>query len=196
MLYFSAMTMLSLPVPSPLLPLALGVTHPIATYTTENGEPFTVTFGLDTHTIALLKEKSCDITDTELHRFASDYGRFCEGAYATWFAKERYPFGLLSATGDLAGIVWFGPHECPLSLEPGVASVDTFAIRMYHPFRGKRLARPFAQYALEFYLSLRGNVRIWLDVEKDNEAGRRLYEKLNFKEIGYTDSDRVVMVLQ
>ncbi len=178
-------------------PLALGEAHQVATLTTEEGEVFFLHAGLDAEMIRVFAEKSCDTTDTELMK-TSDYKRFCKGSYAEWYAKERYPFVLLSRDKELAGIVWLGPKEVPVVA--GFSSAeniwDTFAIRTYMPFRGKRLARPFASTALEIYRTLRPGRKIWLETDSENTGARALYTKLDFKEIGYTDTNRIVMVLE
>jgi len=172
--------------------------HEVAIRTTDEGEVFHLFCGLDTNTIRIFTEKSCDTADTELQNNTSDYVRFCEHTYDEWYAKERYPFVLMSEGKELAGIVWLGPKEPPavegfLSAEK---EWDTFAIRTYMPFRGKRLARPFASTALEIYRTLKPGRTIWLEADSENTSARALYTKLDFKEIGYTDTNRVVMVLE
>lgn len=183
-----------------VFPLPLGEAHQSATLTTDDNEIFLLYAGLVPHMIQMLTEKSCDRTDEELLHNTQDYARFCEGSYAEWYAKERYPFALLSEEGDLAGVIWFGPKELPrvadvLSLQTET-EWDTFAIRTYIPFRGKRLARPFASTALEIYLTLRPGRKIWLETDRENTGAQALYSKLHFREIGYTDTHRLVMVLE
>ena len=163
-------------------------TKPAGEIKTEDGQTFKVTLGLDQTAVNQFTRRSCDLTDTELQRFTTDYKRICQNGYASWYAKERYPFTLLDSEGALAGIIWFGPKEFPELVSgevPGVQKPwDTFAIRMYEPYRGKRLALPFSQSVFEAYAKMRPDHAVWLDTQNENEGAIRLYKKLGFVECG------------
>ena len=154
----------------------------------DNGDSFQLFFGLKEHCVKQFTDRSCDFGDTELHRFTTDYKRICEGGYEAWYAKERYPFGLIAADETLAGIIWFGPKEFPGLIE-GVAPTTnkpwhTFAIRLYPPYRGKRLALPFAEVVFAEHAKLFPGFAVWLDTQNENEGAIRLYQKLGFVACG------------
>lgn len=180
-----------------LLPLPLGGSFPIGQLATDDGEVLTVTFGLSDSTIEKFIARSSDVSDEELMKFTSDHERFVKGSYADWYAKERYPFALLAASGALAGIIWFGPKELPrIAKENGYSGDDwdTFAIRMYLPYRGKRLAFPFSSFVIKANDAIRPGRKTWLDVAEENTGGVKLYGKLGFETVGKNDNGRMVMV--
>lgn len=173
-----------------------------------NGQMFKVMFGLDQTSVNQFTRRSCDLTDTELQKFTTDYKRICQNGYASWYAKERYPFALLDAEGALAGIIWFGPKAFPpinatkkqyLDLSSRYQNWHTFAIRMYPPYRGQRLAFPFADFVFKAYAEMKPEVSIWLDTQNENLGAIGLYKKLGFVECGQkaasdaSDDGRLVM---
>ncbi|MFA5945854.1 MAG: haloacid dehalogenase-like hydrolase [Patescibacteria group bacterium] len=184
------------------LPLPINTAINIGNLSLEDGEQLAVTFGLDKKAVDAFKKRSCDETDEELMRFTSDHERICLGSYETWYAKERYPFGLMSKSGELAGIAWFGPKAFP-SIEkagfqtpPMTANAEwhTFAVRMYNPYRGKRLAFPFASFVFKAYNTFLPPHPLWLDTSPENAGAIRLYSKLGFIEHGHREDGRVVMI--
>ncbi len=186
------------PLPIPSLPLPLGEMVTLADVTSSDGDSFTITLGLDEALIAEFKKRSCDTTDTELMTQTADYKRMCEGSYETWYAKERYPFALRHESGVLAGLIWFGPREF-LTLAEGTQPTrtdwDTFAIRLYAPFRGKHLATGFAQFALSMHHELRKGRGVCLDTYEEMVGAVALYKKLGFKKVGYTGGEHRKMVM-
>lgn len=183
----------------PPLPLYASVT--IADAVSENGDRFTITAGLSKTAVEQLIARSCDKTDEDLMRFTSDLNRFGKGldVYEMWYAKERYPFALLDQTGALAAIVWFGPLPFPKlasGTEPShMGTRNTFAVRVYKPYRGKHLAYPFASFVIAAYRELMPNPHaLWLATHQENVGAIKLFEKLGFVECGRKNSGRVVMV--
>ena len=162
-----------------------------------------MTFGLDQRTVDQFTQRSSDRSDEELHRFTSDYKRIALGGYETWYAKERYPFALLDTDGTLAGIIWFGPKEFPEVVQGKMPQTpnpwDTFAIRLYPPYRGQRLAFPFSEFVFKAYIEMMPGRSVWLDTQNENSGAIRLYEKLGFTKCGQkaesdeNGSNRVVM---
>jgi len=184
--------------------LPIYTTQPLGTIHTESGQTFTITFGLDQSMVDQFTQRSGDRSDEELQRFTSDYKRIALGGYETWYAKERYPFALCDTKGTLAGIIWFGPKEFPEIVQGHAPQThnpwDTFAIRLYSPYRGQRLAFPFAEFVFTAYEEIMPGRSIWLDTQKENTGAIRLYEKLGFSFCGQkadadgSESDRVVMI--
>ncbi len=74
---------------------------------------YVVHAGLDEHMVHQLRGYALDDADTELATHTADRARFGEGSYEAWFAKGRYPYALLDATGVLAALIWFGPEPLP-----------------------------------------------------------------------------------
>lgn len=179
------------------LPLPCGDAHFAGNLISGDGKEFRLLCGLGADLIGVLKTKSCNVADTELHTNTSDRERFCTHTYEEWYKKERYPFALTSEKKELAGIIWFGPKALPVldTTESDTTVWDTFAIRMYEPYRGKRLARPFAAAVIHLYRTQKPGRKIWLETNEGNVGAISLYEKLHFKKIGYTESRRLVMVL-
>lgn len=176
------------------LPLPINTSVAIADVVTDDGEHLTLTLGLDAKAVDSFKQHSCNLDDAELHRFTSDYKRICENGYEAWYSKERYPYGLVNTAGELAALIWFGP-KAPPALTPPLsdgANWQTFAIRTYPPYRGKRLAFPFSEAVFTVHAQIFPNVPIWLDTDLENAGAIGLYKKLGFVEVGETEG-RLVM---
>jgi FMN phosphatase YigB (HAD superfamily) len=181
----------------PELPLPLYSSTVIADCALADGEVLTISLGLDQTGVDAFKKRSCDESDEELMQFTSDHERICLGSYEAWYAKERYPFALMSGD-ELAGLIWFGPKEFPGVVDRAAPETakpwHTFAIRTYMPYRGKRLAFPFSSFVFRMFDFLFPGSPVWLDTDKENTGAVKLYTKLGFKEYGQTESGRLVMV--
>lgn len=176
------------------LPLPLFETEKIGSVTLADGEILAIQLGLSEELVEKLKEHARDSGDEELQKNTSDYRRFVESSYEDWYKKDRTPFSLVSETGELAAIVWFGPEKLPA--ETDIAAWDTIAFRSYPPYRGKGIMTPFGAFAIDTYLSLRPDRSIWLETGTDNEAGKHLYKKLGFAEHSYQQhAGKVLMTL-
>lgn len=117
-----------------------------------------------------------------------------------WLAKGREIHWLLGADRDLAGIIWYGKSEFPLSdVTLPEAPEETFAIRIYDGYAGHGLARPFMKLSLKTHVTLkkqRGEpvTGIWLQTDIDNPAAAAAYVKFGYQEVA-RDEKRVTMVL-
>ncbi|MDO8523613.1 MAG: GNAT family N-acetyltransferase [bacterium] len=163
----------------------------------QDGKDFDVVAGLSENLAAELKKYSADENDTELQKNTSDKKRFVESSYEEWYSKKRFPFGLVAKNGELAGVAWFGPRPFPPLTKGAVPSVsrewETFAIRTYGVYRGKRLSYPFALPVMNFYQKEISQNPLWLSTPPDNSGALRLYEKLGFAGCGIEEDGEVVM---
>lgn len=174
--------------------LALGESRKIASATSADGSVFSIVEGLDENLIAQLRERSLDLSDTELQT-TSDYARFGTGSYADWFAsKERTMFALVSADGALAALAWFGPkplgrksmkHLSTEELSQNEKAMDsagwhTIVYRSYAPYRGKGLMTDFVRFAMETYQARYPGSKMWAGIFSNNPASLGLTKKLGF----------------
>lgn len=179
------------------LPLPIYTSEPVGSVQAKDGTEFSACIGLTENLVQQLKERSLDATDTELQKNTSDLKRFGEGSYETWYAKDRTPFALIDTHGILAALIWLGPQAFPQTVDFHSDNIwATVAFRAYEPFRGRGLMRPFSVLALDMYKKLRPHHRVWLETNTDNEAGKHLYHKLGFEEIGVdSNTGRLVMAM-
>lgn len=111
-----------------------------------------------------------------------------------WFAKGRQLHWLVSRSGDLAGVIWYGQS---LLADDQTGPNYTFAIRLYDGYAGKGLAgkfmrlslKIFADYVRETSVEFKG---IWLKTDVTNAAAIAAYTKFGYAEID-RDEKRVTM---
>lgn len=116
-----------------------------------------------------------------------------------WRAKGREIHWLLGPDNDLAGIIWYGKSTFPLDIELPEVPEETFAIRLYDGYTGHGLARPFMKQSLKLFVQAKQQVGekipgIWLQTDIANEAARRAYTKLGYREVAHDDT-RITLVL-
>ncbi len=178
------------------LPLAIYDSFELGSVSAKDGEPFQAHMGIDKTLVEQLKKKSLDDTDVELQRNTSDKKRFGTVGYEAWYAKDRTIFALTDNAGNLAAIVWIGPDPLPQFDIRTDKTWATIAFRAYEPYRGRGLMKPFSFLAIQQYKKMRPSHRLWLETNPDNEAGKYLYAKLGFTELGIRNSNgRLVMVM-
>ena len=142
------------------LPLPLFAQQEIGTLLSRDGKVFTAVMGLGEELVGQLKEYSLDIADIELQENSSDFKRFGEGSYESWYAKERTPFALIDPeNGKLAAIAWIGPkplgldsmkHLSPEEREKYEKKLEsgnwhTISFRSYPGYRGTGLMKGFCE---------------------------------------------------
>lgn len=191
------------------LPIPLFKSLPVGSVVGKTGESFTMVIGLDKKMIAELKQRSVDLSDTDLQEHTSDYKRFGEGSYEEWYSKGRTPFALIhEKTEVLAALMWLGPKplgrkslkhlsEEELQNENIVESGNwhTIVFRSYHPFRGQGLMKQFALATMEIYKKYFPDARIWAGINARNAASIALAEKIGLhKEESVSDEKWVAMV--
>jgi GNAT superfamily N-acetyltransferase len=179
-------------------PLALFSVVEIGTLEGKDGTRFSIVAGLDKPRVAQLKQRSLDKSDSDLQNNTSDYKRFGEGSYESWYAKGRVPFVALDPLGNLAAIIWFGPDEPP-ALSNGYQypekNWDTIAFRSYAPYRGVGIMTPMSIFVVKTHREKFPERTLWLETNIDNEAGKHLYNKLGFADVGVSvRNGRLVMV--
>ena len=125
-------------------------------------------------------------------------------ALDSWLNEGRQIYPLVEMVGsDLAGIVWHGPKPFPaggmypISRQPA----DTFGIRLYEGFRGRRLAIPFMEYCLADYVTtVAENGRagefhgIWLSTQPERKKAYPLFKRFGYSEVARSDTE-IIMVL-
>lgn len=165
----------------------------IGSLTSKSGIPFDVVIGLSRDLVAQLKERSADESDTELQKNTSDKQRFAEGSYEEWYAKDRTPYALVDAAGNLAALAWYGPKplgrkslryltEAELAEESAQKESDwhTIVYRAYNPYRGVGAMTSFVKFTMADYLQKHPNARLWAGISTKNEASVALASKLGF----------------
>ena len=179
------------------LPLPVFTSIEVGTLTGKDGTPFTIVAGLDKGLAAQLKEKSLDMSDTELQQNTSDHKRFGTGSYEDWYAKVRVPFAALDKNKKLAAIIWFGADEPPVVAGYDIPQKkwDTIAFRSYAPYRGVGIMGGMSAFVIDMHKEKMPERTLWLETNADNEAGKHLYHKLGFNDVGVSERNgRLVMV--
>jgi hypothetical protein len=120
-------------------------------------------------------------------------------ALEKWFAQDRELFWLLGPTGDLAGIVWFGPKPLPLKIDLPEHPTETFGLRLYEGYLGKGLSAAFFLQGLALAAKRkqgRGQAvpAIWGVTDTDNAPARSVYARAGFRDIDHNEH-RVHLVL-
>ncbi len=190
------------------LPLPLYASREIGTVTSRDGKVFTAVIGLSQELVGKLKERSLDLSDTELQENSSDYKRFGEGSYEDWYAKERTPFALIdSENGELAAIAWLGPkplgRDSAKHLSKEEQGVDertldagrwhTISFRSYGAYRGAGLMKGFGKLVLEEYRKGYPDAKIWTITDRANIGSMKLSEFMGLTERPESTDTRVVM---
>lgn len=115
-------------------------------------------------------------SDTEVLRFTSDRKRFGnKDSFDKWLKKGRSVYTLVSETGKLMGISWFGKE----------GKGFTLAVRVYAEARGKGLSYGFLLETMNDFMKEKEYLEAedkdwWLETSVDNLVARKLYEKLGF----------------
>lgn len=137
--------------------------------------------------------------DADIRWFTRDAQRFADFESAKRFIGQVKIYALLF-DDELAGIIWFTNKLLPNKsyIEEFAHNLydTTFAIRLYEPAKGKKLALPFMQEAFsQFEEQKNQNYGIWLESRADNSRAIHLYQKFGFRKISEPDSDnRILMV--
>jgi hypothetical protein len=131
----------------------------------------------------------------------SDAGRrfVDEHSYQDWLNQGHTVHWLLDESYDLAGILWYRTKQPPVTLAVFKQTTDTFAIRLYENYIGKRLSKPFMLLSLQV---LRSDLQtehktmpgLWLETTVGNEAAISSYSTFGYTEV-YRDEEHVLMVM-
>lgn len=111
-----------------------------------------------------------------------------------WFSKGRELHWLVSDSGDLAGIIWYGQSYLD---NTATGPNYTFAIRLYDRYAGKGLAGTFMRQSLKIFaehirVSGAEFTGIWLKTDVVNAAAVAAYTKFGYVETT-RDDVRVTM---
>jgi ribosomal protein S18 acetylase RimI-like enzyme len=140
-----------------------------------------------------------NLRDFKISQNTSDWkdgkGRFASKTnLSQWLKKGRTIYSLLDKAGNLAGIIWFGSEILPTENNKLTSSIDptsygiTFAIRLYGNARGKGLAVPYIQVALELFKATKAYKEshhrgIWLETSSGNNSAVATYQKFGCYQI-------------
>lgn len=164
----------------PPFPLPIHSTINIANAISKDSESFSIFIGLDEKMVTQLKKLSLDKNDIEIQENTSDRKRFGVGLYEDWYKKNRTPFALVNTnTNALAALVWLGPE--PFVDKEG--NWYTMAWRSYPSFRGKGLMKEFTKFAMDIYMKNIPNIKLWINIKKENIGSIGLAKFLGFKEL-------------
>ncbi len=142
---------------------------------------------------------SLDETDTALREWTSDWKkRFIsvENLNSWYDDEDRYPFTLLSNEWVVAGLWWGRPAKIPNITElinkqlyetllKNERKTHTSAIRIYPFARWDRLASPFMAACSRYYDHLFQEVYMCVDIDEQNIASQRAFEKIWFEKVWY-----------
>ena len=182
------------------LPLPLYTSVPVGRMTDDAGHEYSVVAGLTEEQVIDLRTKSTDESDEPIQKNTSDKLRFGgSDSYEKWYAKERLPLALISHSGALAALAWYGPEPLPPDSEREITDRsghwDTAGYRSYGEYRGKGLMTPFIQLTLQVHATLFPDRKIWIETNEDNIAGRKVFGRSGFKEYGKRPSNgRILMI--
>jgi hypothetical protein len=170
-----------------VLPLPLFASIELGTLEGKDGTLFSIVAGLDEPAVSQLKERSLDMSDVELQNNTADYKRFGTGKYEDWYSKSRVPFVAFDPGKRLAAIVWFGADEPPALTNDHAfpqKNWDTIAFRSYAPYRGAGIMSPMSRFVVAMHAKVAPDRTLWLETNVDNEAGKYLFHKLGFADVG------------
>ncbi|NBV76952.1 hypothetical protein EBR66_02235 [bacterium] len=177
------------------IPPVIFTTEKIGEVTSKTGEVFSVFLGLSREWANELKKKSLDESDVEIQNNTSDRERFGLGSYEEWYAKDRTPFALISKSGGLAGLAWFGPKSLGRKSlkhlndderaefekkDVGAGNWHTIVYRSYLPYRGMGLMKPFARLCMSAYRDAFPKARFWAGIHNQNPTSEGLAKSLGF----------------
>lgn len=131
-------------------------------------------------------------------KYTSDASRFKDRVGFDEFSTHILAYySLVDESDNLAGIVWFDDFVVK-ELPKGYGI--SIAIRLYGQARGKGLALPFAEKAIEDFKTSQHykshpNPKLWLAVSPDNSPAIKVYEKIGFKKIGQLDNGKKELMI-
>ncbi len=167
------------------------VYQPLATALKEAGvQAEFVTGGLTADELRVVQNAAR--TDQSVMEFTADPERFLDRtATQNWLSKRRYICKLVGADGELLGLAWLGQKSIPeyatRKLKPELSARygHTLSLRTYGNLRGKHLAGPFVQVALNQYIQNCGeaNPGFWAETSAANLPLQRVISKLGFVKI-------------
>lgn len=150
-------------------------------------------------------KNSTNTNDTALQKNTSDMKRFSSREnLAKWYSDEaRYTFTLVSKEWEIAGILWYRPSLPPIIVEEREKEkikelfektefAHTGGIRIYPNFRGKGLATPFLQQSEKYYKQIFPTGWICIDIDEENIASQKSYEKAWYSFIWYGENQKTV----
>lgn len=166
---------------------------------------FELCLWLEKNNLEELIAYSTDKNDLSLQENTSDLKRFStKENFNNWYNdKDRYVFTLLSVDKELAWIIWFRPCEMPEIKE--IVNNELFEkmknwfihtswIRVYPKFRWKWLAKLLLSSS-EFYRKIFKDAIICVDIDKENIASQKSFEKAWYQFLGYWENKKTVEAL-
>lgn len=145
-----------------------------------------------------------DDEDTALQKNTSDRKRFASRSnIQKWYQDNgRRIFTLISPNGELLWITYFRPSLAPDIIEKydtilcatlkHSSHKSTGGIRLYPLARGKGLAKDFLSVSERVYRSEFPDTVICVDIEEENIASQKTFEKCGYQLIWYGENKKSV----
>lgn len=139
-----------------------------------------------------------DSKDTALQKNTSDSKRFASiENMEKWYQDDgRRIFTLINPEWKLLWITYFRPSLMPHIIEitdtqlNNIWHTSTAAIRLYPIARGKWLATAFLQVSERIYRSEFQNTTVCVDIEEENIASRRSFEKAWYRFLWFGENKK------
>lgn len=147
---------------------------------------------------------STDKKDIALLNWTSDFKRFSsKELFEKWYNdKDRYLFTLSLSDWQLVWIWWWRPSSIPTvsktinnelseQIKSNKNNIHTSAIRIYPKFRWKGLTKYIFE-SENFYREIFKNIYMCIDINKENIASQKSFEKIWYKFYWYWENKKAV----
>lgn len=148
---------------------------------------------------------SKDKNDTALYENTSDSKRFKDiKNLKKWYKDNwRYVFSIIDDKWDIAWFWQARPCKPPIikeisdknnykTLKDNIKNIHTSGIRIYPNHRWKKLAWPLINFSHKYYKMIYPDFIMSIDIESDNIASQKSFEKFWYKIVWYGENKKTV----